>query len=85
MYNPCNREKIITLVKEADYFFCEAAFLEKDRDRAAQRYHLTAHQAGVLAREAGVKRLIAFHFSPRYHGCYHLIVEEALISFKGID
>ena len=82
-YNAGNREKILALAQGADYFFCEAAFLEKDCRLAAQRYHLTAYQAGMLAREAGVKKLIAFHFSPRYHGFYHLIVEEALKSFKG--
>ena len=83
VYNAGNREKILALAQGADYFFCEAAFLEKDCQLAAQRYHLTAHQAGMLAREAGAKKLIAFHFSPRYHGFYHLIVEEALKSFKG--
>jgi len=83
VYNADNREKILALAQGADYFFCEAAFLEKDCRRAAQRYHLTAHQAGMLAREAGVEKLIAFHFSPRYHGFYHQIVEEALNTFKG--
>jgi ribonuclease BN (tRNA processing enzyme) len=37
----------------------------------------------VLAREAKVKKLITFHFSPRYHGSYHLLVEEAVKAFKG--
>lgn len=81
IYSAGNREKILSLAKGADYFFCEAAFLEKDRRHAAQRFHLTAHQTGELARNAGVKKLIAFHFSPRYHGFYHLIVEEALRAF----
>ena len=83
VYNDDNRGKILALAQGGDYFFCEAAFLEKDRMHAAQRYHLTAHQAGLLAREAGVKKLIAFHFSPRYHGFYHLLVEEALMTFRG--
>ena len=83
VYNAGNREKILALAQGADYFFCEAAFLEKDCRLAAQRHHLTAYQAGMLAREAGVKKLIAFHFSPRYHGSYNLIVEEALKTFKG--
>lgn len=82
VYNPENRQKILSLAQDADYFFCEAAFMEKDRDRAAQRHHLTACQAGILAREARAKKLIAFHFSPRYHGFYHLLVEEALQSYK---
>ncbi|MGA1875547.1 MAG: ribonuclease Z [bacterium] len=83
LYSSANRDKILSLAEEADYFFCEAAFLEKDRDRAAQRHHLTAYQAGTLARQARVKRLIPFHFSPRYHGFYHVLTEEALKSFTG--
>ena len=82
-YTDSNREKALALAQGGDYFFCEAAFLEEDRDRAAQRSHLTAHQAGLLARDAKVKKLITFHFSPRYHGSYHLLVEEAMRTFRG--
>jgi len=82
-YTESNREKTLALAEGGDYFFCEAAFLEADRDRAAQRSHLTAHQAGLLARDARVRKLITFHFSPRYHGSYHLLVEEAMRTFKG--
>ncbi|MEW5802063.1 MAG: ribonuclease Z [bacterium] len=82
-YTESNREKTLALAKEGDCFFCEAAFLEKDRDRAAQRSHLTAHQAGLLARDARVRKLVTFHFSPRYHGSYHLLIEEAMKAFKG--
>jgi len=82
-YTESNREKILALAEEGDYFFCEAAFLEKDRERAAQRSHLTAYQAGLLARQARVRKLIPFHFSPRYYGYYHLLVDEANRTFRG--
>jgi ribonuclease Z len=82
-YTDSNREKVLAMAEGGDYFFCEAAFLEEDRDRAAQRSHLTAHQAGLLAQDARVRKLITFHFSPRYHGSYHLLVEEAMRTFKG--
>ncbi len=61
-----NQRRIETLAKNADVLFIETPFLERDADRAASRYHLTAHQAGVLARGAGVKTVVPFHFSPRY-------------------
>jgi ribonuclease Z len=61
-----NMRRITDLVRGADIFFCESLFLDADRDQASKRYHLTARQAGTLAREAGVKRLETFHFSPRY-------------------
>jgi len=59
----------------------EAAFSEKDLPRARQRRHLTAHQAGLLAKEAGAERLVIFHFSPRYHGQLNLLYDEASLAF----
>ena len=80
-YTEQNREKIIRLVKGADIFFCEAAFSEKDLPRARQRRHLTAHQAGLLARDAQADRLVIFHFSPRYHDHLNVLYHEASLAF----
>jgi ribonuclease Z len=76
-YNPGNREKIIALAKDADYFFCEAAFLDEYIDQAEKTRHLTARQAGELATAAGARRLIPYHFSPRYQGKHKLLLAEA--------
>ncbi|MBI5739408.1 MAG: ribonuclease Z [Nitrospirae bacterium] len=61
-----NIVKIISLVKGSDVLYIEAYFLDEDRDRAKDRFHLTAAQAGRIAREAGAGRLEPLHFSPRY-------------------
>jgi ribonuclease Z len=66
VYDAANAQRILALTHDADVLFIEAPFLERDAARAAQRYHLTAHQAGTLAREARVKAVVPFHFSPRY-------------------
>jgi ribonuclease Z len=76
-----NVEKIVQLARGADVLFCEAAFSEADRTRADQRRHLTAHQAGVLARKAEARRLVLFHFSPKYHGHVEDLYEEASKAF----
>jgi ribonuclease Z len=82
-YTEENEEKIVQLAAGADLFFCEAAFLEKDRERAEKRAHLTARQAGEMARKAKVKNLHIFHFSPKYEKEAHLLYGEAKAAFQG--
>jgi ribonuclease Z len=83
LFSPANAAAIVRLAAGADLFFCEAPFLEADLDQASRRYHLTARQAGALARAAGVRRLHVFHFSPRYEGRYGDLVAEAQAEFAG--
>lgn len=76
-----NTEKIIEFVKDSDYLYCEAFFLEKDFELASERNHLTARLAGEIARRAGVKNLIPMHFSLRYKEQPELVIEEAMKAF----
>jgi len=68
--------------RDADELFIETPFLDQDAEVAARAFHLTAAQAGSLARRAGVKRLVPFHFSPRYLGREQEIREEARRAFE---
>jgi ribonuclease Z len=77
LYSPENAQKIIDFARNADHLFIEAAFLDAEIDVARHKYHLTAKQAGILARKAGVKEFTVFHFSPRYAHTPHLLQEEA--------
>jgi ribonuclease Z len=85
LFSPANAAKIVRLAGGADVFFCESPFLEEDIEQATRRYHLTAGQAGALARAAGVQRLQVFHFSPRYEGRYGDLVAEAQGEFSGVN
>lgn len=81
VYNEYNIEKIVELVEDSDHLFIEASFLEKDRDIAQKKSHLTARQAGLIAGKAKVKQLTPFHFSPRYQGEGHLLEQEAIEAY----
>lgn len=83
IYNDENARKIVELAVASDFLFIEASFLHEDAEKAALKFHLTAAQAGTLAQKAGVKRIIPFHFSPKYKGSGHLLVEEAITAFNG--
>jgi ribonuclease Z len=61
---PC--PAVAELARDADLAVFESTFLDADRDLAWEYRHLTALQAGRLAREAGVRRLVLTHFSQRY-------------------
>jgi len=77
-----NIKKITAQVKDSDTLYCEAYFLEEDRERALERHHLTAKTAGRIAREAGVKNLVVMHFSPKYRECPEAPEKEALMEYN---
>lgn len=77
-----NIRKIINFVKGADVLYIETYFLDKDKMKARERYHLTAKEAGMIARMAGVARLEAVHFSPRYMDDPGALIREAREEFE---
>jgi ribonuclease Z len=76
-YSPANEKQIVAFAEGSDQLFIEAAFLDEHRDIALAKNHLTARQAGHLSGLARVKQYTIFHFSPRYSGQEHLLIEEA--------
>jgi ribonuclease Z len=81
LFSPENAEKIIDFARNSDHLFIEAAFLDSELEVARNKHHLTATQAGTLARKAGAKQFTPFHFSPRYAHTAHLLQEEAERAF----
>lgn len=82
-YSGANAARIIELAQGADELFIETPFLDQDADIAARKCHLTAGQAGLLARRAGVKKVVPFHFSRRYLGRERELREEVQRAFSG--
>jgi ribonuclease Z len=56
----------IPLLKDVDLLYHETTFANEDASLAHETYHTTARQAGELAAESGVQKLIIGHFSSRY-------------------
>lgn len=82
-YTDENAARIIELARGADVLFIEAPFLARDTDIARRKCHLTAAQAGSLARRAGVAKVVPFHFSPRYLGEERELHAEVERAFSG--
>ncbi|MCE4606547.1 MAG: ribonuclease Z [Desulfurococcales archaeon] len=80
---PCAR--IIEEVKGCDILFHEATFASDHRYEAWEYGHSTAMDAALVAREAGVGRLVLYHYSTRYREDYSILEKEALSIFPYTD
>jgi ribonuclease Z len=83
LYSQENAHRIVELAAGSELMFIEAPFLHEDADTAARKFHLTARQAGLLARQAGAKRMVLFHFSPKYKKEGDALHAEAIHAFSG--
>jgi ribonuclease BN (tRNA processing enzyme) len=63
---PENRARVIELARSAHTLFCESTFCEAEADQAMRTAHLTTRACAEIAEDAGVARLVPFHFSRRY-------------------
>lgn len=76
-----NSRALVDFLRAADVAFIEAVFMEADAEHAANKAHLMAVQAGAIARTAGVKSAVPFHFSTRYFGRESEIRNEFELAF----
>ena len=59
-------DRITAAVEGVDWLYHEATYGNECAKQARHRYHTTAREAAITARDAGVKNLILGHFSSRY-------------------
>lgn len=59
-------ERLTSMLSGCEIVVCESTYLEEDRELATKNYHITARQAGEIARRADAGKLILVHYSQRY-------------------
>lgn len=74
-------DQYLDKIKGVDLLYHESTFLKTESDKARERFHCTAEQAAMIARDAGVKQLLLGHFSSRYPS-EKLFEEEAKAIFN---
>ncbi len=82
-YTEANERTLAELFADADVLFIESVFLDEDAEHGARKNHLTAAQAGRIARLARAREVRPFHFSPRYEGRGAELVHEVRAAWQG--
>lgn len=77
-----NVEVLAQLMSGVDRLFIESVFLDADREHALRKNHLTAQQAGTIARRIGARSVVPFHLSPRYEDRAQALHDEVLAAWS---
>jgi ribonuclease Z len=78
---PC--QSLVAAAREADLLIHEATFSDDEQERALETRHSTGREAGRVAREAGVRRLILTHLSTRHDVDFSRLLAQARDEFNG--
>lgn len=76
-----NFNALIDFCKDADLLICESSFLK--RHNSNSKAHLTACDAGILAKESNSKKLLLTHFWPEEDK--NLYLNEAMQNFQNVE
>jgi ribonuclease Z len=79
---PCSA--VVMLARGADVLIHEATFAERDRTPHRSAAHASAADAGRVAAQAGVRRLILTHVGADYHDDVAALAGEAARHFDGV-
>jgi ribonuclease Z len=82
-YTQANVQSLGSLLADVDLLFIESVFLDQDSAQAARKNHLTARQAGLIARGVGARAVVPFHFSPRYEGRQAELIAQVQAAWSG--
>lgn len=78
-------DSIIPLIQNVSLLYHEASFADDQSENAERKFHSTARQAAMIAKQSGAGRLIIGHFSSRYRDVSPLISEAREIFKNSIE
>ena len=78
------RPDLVKLAKGAWRLYCDSFYAAAQTKEAAKHRHMQAPQSAELAKLAKVEQLVLIHFSTRYAGQYHKLVDEAAAIFPRV-
>ncbi len=81
-HTEANVERLKALLGGVDRLYIEAVFLHADLAHAQRKHHLTARQAGEIARAVGAHDVVPFHFSPRYTDHPEALQREVIAAWR---
>lgn len=79
---PCQR--LVDAARDADLLIHESTFSDDEQQRALETRHSTGREAGRVAQEAQVKRLILTHLSSRHDVDFGKLLAQAREEYRGI-
>ena len=77
-------KKLANYIKDVDLLYHEATFHSSLSDKAKSTFHSTSKDAGKVASQANVKRLLIGHFSSRYKDL-DVLKKDAKKIFTNVD
>tara|TARA_Y100000034_G_scaffold32552_1_gene39899 strand:- start:242 stop:847 length:606 start_codon:yes stop_codon:yes gene_type:complete len=82
VYDTLFNKKISTFVKNSELLICDSSFHSDIEKKAKENKHLTAKQAGEIAKKSKSKKLVLTHVSQRYDKNLKEILDDAKKVFK---
>jgi ribonuclease Z len=80
IYDP----SLVQFIQGADLLYHESTFDDMEAKRAGTTFHSTARQAAMIAKAAGVKKLLLGHYSSRYKNL-SILLDQAKEEFPESD
>jgi len=75
-------DNAFNLAEDVDLLTCESTILNSEAKEAGEYGHLTADQAGRIAKRSWARRLVLTHFSQRYSDLAPFVAEASLHRFR---